>query len=58
MRNIKNYKNINLISHNDFKKIKSDKCLNDVNYETKYKANKNIKSDNNDLFIMNFLYNC
>lgn len=57
MKNIKNYKNMNLINYNNFKETKSDEYLNDVNYETKYKTHKNIKSDNNDLFIINLLYN-
>lgn len=48
---------MNLINYNNFEKTKSDKCLSDVDYEAKYKANKNIKSDNNDLFIVSFSYN-
>lgn len=57
MRDIKNYeKNMSLLNHNDFIKIKSDECLNDINYDAKYETS-DIKNDNNDLFIMNFLNN-
>ena len=54
MENIKNYENISLIN-NDFKKTKSDECLSDVDYKTKYKTNENIKNENDNLFIVNLL---
>ena len=48
IKNIKNYNDINLIN-NDSKKIKNREYLSDADYET----NKNIKNENNDLFIIN-----
>ena len=58
IKNMKDYKNMNLINYNNFKKINNDKVLNDVDYNAKYKINENIKSDDNDLFIINFFNNC
>ena len=53
MGNIKDYKNIiNLINHNDSKEVKSDKCLNNIDYKAKYETNKNIENNDDNLFIV------
>ena len=57
MKDIKNHENMNLINYNDFKKTNNDEILSDADYDMKYE-NENIKSDDDDLFIMSLLNNC